>query len=148
MYITYVGYLVDDCCTFGAEVLVIRHPLKLHKSVFLKHRPKVTMRILNFSKLDKNCYRSPAFTTADMRWSFQIFPKGYSRGKDTHFSVFLELAEPDTQVHVKYKQRLRNQINSKHLEVLEIPFDFVAAEARFISPRICGVSKFVSLKDV
>ncbi|KAK8537211.1 hypothetical protein V6N12_043384 [Hibiscus sabdariffa] len=63
------GYLVDDCCTFGAEVLVIQHPLKIEKSVLQKPiGPTLTFKLPNFSKLDNKSYKSPIFTRNGIKW--------------------------------------------------------------------------------
>ncbi|GMI78953.1 hypothetical protein like AT3G17380 [Hibiscus trionum] len=141
------GYLVDDCCTFGAEIFEIQRTLKLEKSVLKKPSGgTITWKVDNFSKLDQNSYKSPVVSIDDIKWNLRVYPKGDTRCKDTHLSVFLVLAEPHTlppklQVYVKYKLRLRNQINSNHLEII--------AEVRFTSSATeWGYSKFVSLKDV
>ncbi|KAL4384684.1 hypothetical protein GQ457_15G002820 [Hibiscus cannabinus] len=117
------GYLVDNCCTFGAEVLVIQHPLKVEKSVLQKPiGRKLTFKLSNFSKLDKS-YKSPIFTRNGIKWIFQVFPDGVSMDKDTHLDICLKLADPNilqpkSEIYVKYKLRLRNQINFKHLEMM------------------------------
>ncbi|GMI78952.1 hypothetical protein like AT3G17380 [Hibiscus trionum] len=141
------GYLVDDCCTFGAEVFEIQRTLKLEKSVLKKPSGgTITWKMDNFSKLDQNSYKSPVVSIDDIKWNLKVYPKGDTRCKDTHLSVFLVLAEPHTlppklQVYVKYKLRLRNQINSNHLEG--------TGEDRFSSSTTSrGYPKFVSLKDV
>ncbi|GMI78954.1 hypothetical protein like AT3G17380 [Hibiscus trionum] len=141
------GYLVDDCCTFGAEVLLIQRPPKVEKSVLKKHcGGTITWKMDNFSKLAREFYKSHVVSIDDIKWNLWVYPKGKSSSKGTHLSVFLDLAEPHTlppklQVYVKFKLRLRNQIKSIHMEA--------TAEVRFTpSTTSWGYSKFVSLKDV
>ncbi|GMI78964.1 hypothetical protein like AT3G17380 [Hibiscus trionum] len=141
------GYLVDDCCIFGAEVFEIQRTLKLEKSVLKKPSGRtITWKMDNFSKLDQESYKSPVVSIDDIKWNLLVYPKGNSSSKGTHLSVFLELAEPHTlppklQVYVKYRLRLWNQIKSIHLAA--------TAEVRFTSSLTdWGYSKFVSLKDV
>ncbi|GMI78955.1 hypothetical protein like AT3G17380 [Hibiscus trionum] len=137
------GYLVEDCCTFGAEVLVIQRTLKVEKSVLKKPSGRtITWKMDNFSKSDKEFYRSPVVSIDSLKWNLMVFPKGDARCKDTHLSVYLELAEPHTllpkrEVYVKYKLRLRDQINSKHFEFIN--------ESRFTSSSPCrAFSEFLS----
>ncbi|KAL4378260.1 hypothetical protein GQ457_02G028670 [Hibiscus cannabinus] len=140
------GYLVDDCCTFGAEVLVIQRPPEVEKSVLKKPSGgTITWKMDNFSRLDKEFYKSPWYIGMDHRY-LSVFPKGDAKSKDTHLSVFLKLANPHTfppklEVYVKFKLRLRNQIKSKHFEQI-VEYRFTSSSTNW------GYSKFVPLKDV
>ncbi|KAK9006687.1 hypothetical protein V6N11_019021 [Hibiscus sabdariffa] len=141
------GYLVDDCCTFGAEVLVIRRPPEVQKSVLKKPSGgTITWKMDNFSRLDKEFYKSPVVSIDDIAWYLSVFPRGDARSKDTHLSVFLKLANPHTfppklEVYVKFKLRLRNQIKSKHFEQI-VEYRFTSSSTNW------GYSKFVPLKVV
>ncbi|GMI78959.1 hypothetical protein like AT3G17380 [Hibiscus trionum] len=141
------GYLVDDCCIFGAEVFVIQRPLKLEKSVLKKPSGgTITWKMDNFSKLDQEFCKSPVVSIDGIKWYLSAYPKGDVSSKDTHLSVFLELLEPITllpnlEVYVKCKLRLRSQINSNHLEKI--------VENRFTSTSTdWGFTRFVALEDV
>ncbi|KAK8593882.1 hypothetical protein V6N12_045955 [Hibiscus sabdariffa] len=89
------GYLVDDCCTFGAEVLVIQRTPKVEKAMVKKPiGGTITWKMHNFSKLDQNFYSSPVVSIDGIKWNLLVYPKGDTEAKDTHLSVFLELANP------------------------------------------------------
>ncbi|XVF79799.1 hypothetical protein PTKIN_Ptkin15bG0018600 [Pterospermum kingtungense] len=120
------GYLVDDSCVFGAEVLVIEHISTWDDMSILKLPPVdncISFKIENFSKLDKECYESPLQTVAGYKWKLNVYPYGDGRVKgDDALSLFLEYSTeasgvpPKRSLYVKYKIRLMDQISSKHHE--------------------------------
>ncbi|GMN56368.1 hypothetical protein TIFTF001_025503 [Ficus carica] len=67
------GYLVNDSCAFGAEVLVIGpskgnlETLSFSKGRFIEDAI-FTWEINNFSKLNEYLHRSKVFTTGGIRW--------------------------------------------------------------------------------
>ncbi|GMI78958.1 hypothetical protein like AT3G17380 [Hibiscus trionum] len=142
------GYLVDDCCIFGAEVLVIQRTLKLEKAVLKKPcgRKIITLKMDNLSRLYQEFYRSAVVSIDDIKWYLRVYPKGHSIYKDTHLSAFLELVEPNTlplkcEVYVKFKLRLMDQIKSNHSEMI--------GERRFTVSLACrGFHNFVALETL
>ncbi|XVF56659.1 hypothetical protein PTKIN_Ptkin06aG0138100 [Pterospermum kingtungense] len=114
------GYLVHDCCTFGAEVFVIERPAKWEQ-LYPTGRT-LTWKIENFSELTHQEYEySPLHFVDDLKWKLLVYPKGTSSSKGTALSVYLALAEPNTlapnrKLFVERKLRVRNQIKSKHSE--------------------------------
>ena len=64
------GYLVDDCCAFGVELLVIKASGKGETFSILKE-PKVgifTWKLENFSTLSNMSYNSEVFTAGHCQW--------------------------------------------------------------------------------
>ncbi|XVF79803.1 hypothetical protein PTKIN_Ptkin15bG0018800 [Pterospermum kingtungense] len=64
------GYLVNDSCTFGAEVLVIEQKATWEVMSMVKHPAgnPISFKIKGFSKLDKEYYESPLQTIAGCQW--------------------------------------------------------------------------------
>lgn len=70
------GYLVDDCCMFGAEVFVIKHTgkweslalLDLLASTTMSHNAIFTWVIQNFSKLNQSSCQSDEFCIGGKNW--------------------------------------------------------------------------------
>ncbi|KAK9006677.1 hypothetical protein V6N11_019011 [Hibiscus sabdariffa] len=144
------GYLVEDCCIFGAELLIIEPPSKLGQISMIKNPSggTITWKIENFSLLDKKVYYSPVKSVGDINWYLMVYPNGHVEGESTHLSLYLALAEPDKlppqrQVYVKYNLRLRDQIKSNHFQ-FKLPFE----KCFDISISSWGYRKFVSLKDL
>ncbi|GAU50046.1 hypothetical protein TSUD_142790 [Trifolium subterraneum] len=57
------GYLVEDSCVFGAEVVVIGHSGKWESLSIVKDPPQASLKwkLENFSKLVNNYYLSKSF---------------------------------------------------------------------------------------
>ena len=64
------GYLVKDCCVFGAEVFVIKPSGKREVLSMLKKPANgfSTWKIQYFSKLDKNSTLYKTFTAGGRSW--------------------------------------------------------------------------------
>lgn len=64
------GYLVEDCCVFGAEICVINQACKL-ETLYMVKEPEngiFTWKLENFSSLDKIYYDSEDFTVEKKKW--------------------------------------------------------------------------------
>ncbi|KAJ6722656.1 TRAF-LIKE FAMILY PROTEIN [Salix koriyanagi] len=117
------GYLVKDCCVFGAEVFVIKPTGKREVLSMLKKPANgfSTWKIPNFSKLDKNSILCKAFTAGGRSWQIQVHPGGYDKGKGNSLSVFLDLVDrgklpPKKAIWAEYKLRVLDQCRDKHVE--------------------------------
>ncbi|KAL4376287.1 hypothetical protein GQ457_02G028790 [Hibiscus cannabinus] len=135
------GYLVEDCCIFGAELLIIETPPELEQLSMVKNPSggTITWKIENSIRI---------FTILLYNPYFMVYPKGSLQGEGTHLSLFLALVEPDElppqrQVYVKYNLRLRDQIKSNHFE-----FKAPVEKCYDISAPSWGYPKFVRLKDL
>ncbi|KAE8056845.1 hypothetical protein FH972_013581 [Carpinus fangiana] len=143
------GYLVNDTCVFGVEVLVSKGPCK-GECLSMINEPQrnyFTWKIDNFTALKDKDYASEQFTVEGQRWKLKLYPNGLGTGADTCLSLFLmslgdsEILSPSKKVYAKYKLRIRNQINSNHCEKI--------VESWFSDPNNSyGVNKFLSLRDL
>lgn len=118
------GYLVDDCCVFGAEVFVIEQKATWESLSMIKQPAgnPISFKIENFSKLEKVVYESPLQIIGGFKWKLLVHPYGDSRVKsDDALSIYLELVEasgvpPNRSLYVNFKLRLMDQISSNHRE--------------------------------
>ena len=62
------GYLIDDSCVFGAEVLVIKHTGNWESFSFAKSPRAFNWQIYKFSELNKDLHESLAFTVGGKNW--------------------------------------------------------------------------------
>ncbi|KAL9348576.1 hypothetical protein Peur_059942 [Populus x canadensis] len=91
------GYLVKDCCVFGAEIFVIKPTRKWELHSMIK----------DFSKLHKSSYVSKAFTAGGRSWRIKVYPKGNAEAKGDSLSK---------TVWAEYKLRVLDQRHDKHVE--------------------------------
>lgn len=117
------GYLVKDCCVFGAEIFVIQPTGKWELLSMVKKPANGSLKwkIENFSKLDKSSYLSKAFTAGGRSWRIDVSPKGNGVAKGDSLSVFLELVDggklpPKKTVWAEFKLRVLDQRHDKHVE--------------------------------
>ncbi|GAV72127.1 LOW QUALITY PROTEIN: hypothetical protein CFOL_v3_15616, partial [Cephalotus follicularis] len=115
------GYLVDDCCAFGAEIFVIKGTCRMDS--FPKERTcsLYTWQIKKFSALLLDSYDSKEFTAGGLKWKLRICPQGYSTSRGRMIPGFLALMDrqtlpPHSKVSAKYKLRIKNKDQSKHKE--------------------------------
>ncbi|GAV72130.1 MATH domain-containing protein, partial [Cephalotus follicularis] len=118
------GYLVDDCCAFGAEIFVIKGTCRMDSFPRAKeHVPyyTYTWEIKKFSALLLDSYDSKEFTAGGMKWKLRIYPQGHSTSSGLMISGFLALMDRQTlplhsKVCAEYKLPIKNKDQSKHKE--------------------------------
>lgn len=120
-----MGYLRNDTCIFGAEVFVVQLQ-KTNQGQHLSMIPTKQVSIVeyrwetgNFSGLMDTHHYSPIFKSGGYDWRLVLSPYGDYRAKGKSLSLYLQLANilaDTTQVVVKYKLRVVNQINRKKKE--------------------------------
>ncbi|KAL2940661.1 Ubiquitin carboxyl-terminal hydrolase 12, partial [Bienertia sinuspersici] len=103
------GFLVNDSCSFGAEVLVRNAQIKRSSVSLLKSECErcYTWKIENFSDLNKRL-ESPAFS------KLGLYPRGDNRVKGKHLSLFLWLDNANDLTHgsnlyTEYSLCIKNQ---------------------------------------
>ncbi|GAB4838753.1 hypothetical protein Ancab_028296 [Ancistrocladus abbreviatus] len=88
------GLLVNDSCTFGAEVYVIKNTPTL---VCLSKMEERTLRShtweVNYFSMLRNETYSPIFPIEGRPWKLCLYPKGHLRGKDKYLSLYLYLED-------------------------------------------------------
>lgn len=65
------GYLVGDCCIFGAEVFLMERNCKWECLSMIRvpeDNNTIIFKMENFSKLDKKYYESGVHTIGDSKW--------------------------------------------------------------------------------
>lgn len=117
------GYLIDDCCIFGAEIFVIKHTSKGECLSLMKQpsHSSFTWSIQNFSALDQESCKSQVFATGGHKWTLLVYPKGNSTFKGKSLSIFLTLEDSETlpsgrTMYAEFTLRVRDQLFGKHVE--------------------------------
>ncbi|GAB4852949.1 hypothetical protein Ancab_040572 [Ancistrocladus abbreviatus] len=88
------GLLINNCCTIGAEVYVIKNTTTVARLPLIK---KETLRtyfwaVYNCSTLNNDVY-SPRFRVEGRSWKLCLYPKGNLTGKDRYLSLYLYLED-------------------------------------------------------
>ncbi|XP_047309369.1 probable inactive serine/threonine-protein kinase fnkC [Impatiens glandulifera] len=112
------GYLVDNKCVFGTEVLLVKQDPKLEVLILQDEDSCLTgsyiWKIKSFSSLSLDSYDSEKFTCGDFKWNISLYPRGNSVGKNNSISVYLCLDEStlpnNTKIYVKYRIHLLNNV--------------------------------------
>ncbi|CAL5329410.1 unnamed protein product [Camellia sinensis] len=142
------GYLLDDCCVFGAEVFVIKYNGKGECASMMKDPVKntFTWNISKFSAIDKDFLFSEEFVVGGRKWKLWFYPKGKANAKWKSSSLFLVLADSETlpserKLYAEYKLRIKDQVKGNHFEK-EVRHWFSASSNNW------GDQEFVSLSDL
>ncbi|XP_048493186.1 uncharacterized protein LOC104905076 [Beta vulgaris subsp. vulgaris] len=95
------GFVLTDCCVFGAEVFVRDGQIKKSILSILESKSdrSYTWRIDNFSDLNNNKLTSPVFSFGEWSWKLRLFPRGEGEEKGKNLSLYLELDNPDKLSH-------------------------------------------------
>nr|XP_023875692.1 MATH domain and coiled-coil domain-containing protein At3g58260-like [Quercus suber] len=116
------GFLVNDCCAFGAEVFVHERSAKRDYLSMIKEPSNriMTWKIENFStQEDKAPICSRIYVVGDLKWKLLVYPKGIHEGANKAISVFLysvDCVTPDLKIFAEFKLRIRDQLHNKHAE--------------------------------
>ncbi|XP_057970956.1 uncharacterized protein LOC131159801 [Malania oleifera] len=136
------GFLIGDCCVFGAEVFVVKNNGRGECLSMVKIEPPnglYTWKITGFST--KDWFFSDAFTVGGRKWKLLIYPKGDSKGTPMSISFYILLDASETlpskrKLYAKYKLRIKNQFNNNHHEFTESHWFSAPGRGR-------GVSAFI-----
>ncbi|XP_018829469.2 probable inactive serine/threonine-protein kinase fnkC isoform X2 [Juglans regia] len=122
------GYIVDDSCILGAEVFVIKGSGRGVCLSMIK-QPQTnyfTWRVDNFVVRKNDYYLSDVFIVEGLKWKLGlVYPRGNKATSSDHgFSLSfyllmaddLEIITPNRKLYAKFKLRIRDQVNSNHLE--------------------------------
>ncbi|KAJ7950844.1 Ubiquitin carboxyl-terminal hydrolase [Quillaja saponaria] len=118
------GYLVDDCCVFGAEVSVVQGTGKGECLSMIEGQinSTYTWRIQDFAAVDNdtNVY-SEKFTVGVKQWKRRMHPKGYSTEKSKSLSIFMHLDDLESflqkrKLYAEYKFCIKDQLRHNHHE--------------------------------
>ncbi|XP_054789482.1 ubiquitin C-terminal hydrolase 12-like [Prosopis cineraria] len=110
------GYLVNDCCTFGAEVFVAQCSEK-RECVSTVLKPPAfgtfTWKLDNFSQIKTDFCYSESFTSGGTRWQLKVYPRGDKSGRHGFLSIFLFLDESQLsrKWYAESTLRVKNQLS-------------------------------------
>ncbi|KAK0596507.1 hypothetical protein LWI29_016366 [Acer saccharum] len=114
------GYLIDDACTFGVEVFVVKNTLN-ERCLSMINDPTTyfySWKVTKFSTLGKERYESDSF--GYYNWNIVLYPEGNGGGKGNSISIYLDVSPSsipdDTKLVVKFTMRVKDQKNGRHVE--------------------------------
>ncbi|KAM7470516.1 hypothetical protein LguiA_008699 [Lonicera macranthoides] len=113
------GYLFEDSCVFGAEVLVIQYSglgQCLEMTKLTTNFNSYTWKIEKISSIKEEFVESEKFKIGELQWMLMAYPKGIATCKGKSFSLFLKVADysplrPKSRVYAEYKLGVRSQVN-------------------------------------
>ncbi|CAM8899184.1 unnamed protein product [Rhodiola kirilowii] len=110
------GYILNDCCVFGVEILVIPSDVSSGNLLMIKQPSDgiFTIKLDKFSTLSDDVTKE--FEVQGHELMLEIYPKGYSSGKGTHLSMFITPSDGSHKLYIRYVLRVRDQVNGKHCE--------------------------------
>ncbi|XP_022141172.1 probable inactive serine/threonine-protein kinase fnkC [Momordica charantia] len=142
------GFVVDDSCTFGVELSVLKvsnkgESLSIIKEPQLDH---FIWYIYPFSSYTGESYTSQPFTVKGRKWRMRMYPNGSSVGKATNLSIYLKLDESENipigkKIYAKYFLGIYNFGTKKYFEKSD---DHWFTSSTYGS----GFPEFLALKDL
>ncbi|XP_048603994.1 uncharacterized protein LOC106380012 isoform X1 [Brassica napus] len=143
------GYIVQDTCSFGAEILIVKPAEVQEKVTFISNPPDnvFTWKILRFSNLEDKFYYSADFLVGDRYWRLGFNPKGDGGGRPHALPIFLfaQGFGPNavaTNTWGAVNLRLKNQRSTNHRQI------YSAAWYPIRSDYGVGVNSIISLADL
>ncbi|KAL5556057.1 hypothetical protein UlMin_038293 [Ulmus minor] len=140
------GYLVNDSCTFGVEVFIIKNTFKV-ESISMISSPMKCKYSWKFDgvsrRTDQELYTSKQFFGADYKWSILFWPNGIKEDAqiwNNYISLGLRLDTsnfpPGKKLFTHLTLRMMDQINYDHYE---------QSDTKLISLVAGGFRQFMSL---
>ncbi|CAA7017209.1 unnamed protein product [Microthlaspi erraticum] len=136
LYNTNEGYIMNDTCSFGAEIFALNPTEQQEKVTFIPNPPYIgermcedsspdnvfAWRIHHFSTLEDKFYFSDEFLAGGRYWRLGFNPKGNGGGRPHALPLFLyaEGFKPDavaTNSWGAVNLRLKNQRSSNHRQL-------------------------------
>ncbi|CAH8359688.1 unnamed protein product [Eruca vesicaria subsp. sativa] len=143
------GYIVQDTCSFGAEILIVKPAEIQEKVTFISNPPDniFTWKILRFSNLEDKFYYSADFLVGDRYWRLGFNPKGDGGGRPHALPIFLfaQGFRPNavaTNTWGAVNLRLKNQRSTNHRQI------YSAAWYPIRSDYGVGVNNIILLADL
>ncbi|GAB2275090.1 hypothetical protein Dimus_009857 [Dionaea muscipula] len=119
------GYVIDDCCVFGAEVFVLENDSRVETLSLIKDAVnyQYSWTVSKYSKLnDQYCMSSPAFSFDGISWTLLLYPRGNGREEGKSISIFLRMLDhsnlsiDEEKVFVDYEITLKDQLGSQDVK--------------------------------
>ncbi|WCJ18928.1 TRAF-like family protein [Euphorbia peplus] len=141
------GYLINDCCIFGAEIFVLEGS-SICESASLKQlgNNSYTWEIENFGEMENDIYLSEVFVIGGYQWAIELHPNGYEKERGKSLSLYLNLEDWQAldsghSLYVEYVLRMKDEVQGKHHE---------QSRGGHFSSSVgsCGFSKFMPLSQL
>ncbi|KAK0581735.1 hypothetical protein LWI29_017297 [Acer saccharum] len=118
------GYLVNDCCAFGAEVFIVQPNSDKEEILSMVKKPPggiFTWPVQNFRMLNESLQSSIEFTVGDRKWMLWLYPVGHGPAKRKALSLYLKLADwenfsPRRSVYAEFTLRILDHRGIKNVE--------------------------------
>ncbi|KDP47131.1 hypothetical protein JCGZ_22127 [Jatropha curcas] len=111
------GYLIDDCCVFGAEVYIMEKcTCKGECMSIVKELANNTFTWIVQSWQSKESHRSEVFDIGGYKWKLVLYPNGTATEIGKSLSMLLYLEDSVTKINAEFILRVRNQGFGKHKE--------------------------------
>ncbi|CAF1920976.1 unnamed protein product, partial [Brassica oleracea var. botrytis] len=138
------GYIVQDTCSFGVEIFIVKPAKVQEKVTFVSNPPRnvFTWMIPHFSDMEDKFYYSDDFLVGDRYWKLGLNPKG---GSALPIYLYAQGFRPDavaTNTWGAVNLRLKNQRSTNHREI------YSAAWYPIRSDYGVGVNSIISLADL
>ncbi|KAL5556059.1 hypothetical protein UlMin_038295 [Ulmus minor] len=140
------GYLVNDSCTFGVEVFIVKNTFKvesismIRSAVSCKYSWKFD---LVSRRTNQEVYESKQFFGADYKWSILFLPNGIQGDAqiwNNYITVGLKLDTSNfpsgKKLFTHFTLRMKDQINND---------DYERSDTELISLRVGGFRRFMAL---
>ncbi|CAN7125516.1 unnamed protein product, partial [Brassica rapa subsp. narinosa] len=113
------GYIVQDTCSFGAEIFIVKPAKVQEKVTFISNPPRnvFTWEIPHFSDMEDKFYYSDDFLVEDRYWRLGFNPKG---GSALPIYLYAQGFRPDavaTNTWGAVNLRLKNQRSTNHRQI-------------------------------
>ncbi|KAI8024627.1 Ubiquitin carboxyl-terminal hydrolase 12 [Camellia lanceoleosa] len=159
------GYLLGDCCVFGAEVFVTNYygkgesvsmmkdavnngyVWKISKFSAMDKEFLITWTITNFSANEKEILLSEKVVFGENQWLLCVVRKGYGNAKEKMLSLYLAVSGWETlpsarKLSAEFKLRIRDQLNGNHFESEVLTNSYSSLN------RLEGCPEFLALNDL
>ncbi|CAF2144479.1 uncharacterized protein LOC103854708 [Brassica rapa] len=138
------GYIVQDTCSFGAEIFIVKPAKVQEKVTFISNPPRnvFTWEIPHFSDMEDKFYYSDDFLVEDRYWRLGFNPKG---GSALPIYLYAQGFRPDavaTNTWGAVNLRLKNQRSTNHRQI------YSAAWYPIRSGYGVGVNNIILLADL
>ncbi|KAL5539703.1 hypothetical protein UlMin_044567 [Ulmus minor] len=162
------GYLVNDCCTFGVEVFIVKKTFKAESISMIRSpvRCKFFWKFDGVSRTNKevnetkmvfgadgvvrtinmDVYESKQFYGADYKWSFLFWPNGIKKDAqiwNNYITVGLKLDTsdfpPGKKLLVDYTLRMKDQNDNDHYEQSD---KYLISSVAAVFRRFMSLAKF------
>ncbi|WCJ17762.1 TRAF-like family protein [Euphorbia peplus] len=112
------GYLIKDCCIFGAEIFIVEPVSEGECASVVKYLSNntYTWKVLNFAELNKEDCTSEVFSICGYKWTLLLYPNGTREEKGKSLSGFLQLEEaldPGHTLSVDFNLSVKDQLHGK-----------------------------------